>query len=250
VFALVEPGSVVFVTQALSSTGARPLLVARPRCERGEPLGPEFSKPAILRAVARRGLPNLIEATIIPAVLFYILVITAGGTVAMIAALAWAFVAVLRRLAFHQPIPSILVLGTLGIVVRTVVGLLSGSMFAYFLQPLATTVALGALFLGSVLIGRPVIGRLAHDFCPIAPEVASRPAVVRLFVGLTVLWAGVHLLTAATTFGMLVSLPVPTFILLKTITSMSITVAAIAFTVSWSIRIAHRENLVFAGAPI
>lgn len=237
------------VAQALTSI-VKPLLVARPHRERGEAVGPEFSKPAILRAVARRGLPNLIEATVVPAVLFYVLVVTTSGTVAMIAALAWAFVAVLRRLAFHQPIPSILLLGTLGIVVRTFVGLLSGSMFAYFLQPLATTVALGALFLGSALIGRPVIGRLAHDFCPIAPEVANRPAVVQLFVGLTVLWAGVHLLTAATTFGMLVSLPVSTFILLKTVISMGITIAAIVFTVSWSIRIARRENLVFAGAPL
>jgi Protein of unknown function (DUF3159) len=235
-----------FVVQALSGGAGRPLLVARPPGEAS--CGPEFSKPAILRAVARRGLPNLIEATVVPAVLFYVLVVAASGTVAIIAAMAWALVAVARRLARHQPIPSILVLGTLGIVVRTFVGLLSGSMFAYFLQPLASTVALGALFLGSALVGRPVIGRLAHDFCPIAPEVASRPAVVQLFVGLTVLWAGVHLLTAATTFGMLVSLPVPTFVLVKTITSFGITVAAIVFTVSWSIRIARRENLVFAGA--
>ncbi len=141
-------------------------------------------------------------------------------------------------------------LGTLGLVVRTIVGLASGSMFAYFLQPLATTVALGAVFLGSVLIDRPVISRLAHDFCPIAPEVASRPAIVLLFVGLTILWAGVHLLTAITTFGMLVSLPVATFILVKTITSLAITGAAIIFTVSWSIRIARREGLVFAGSPL
>ena len=69
---------------------------------------------------------------------------------------------------------------------------------------------------------------------------------MKLFVGLTFLWAGVHLLTAITTFGMLVSLPVATFILVKTITSLAITGAAIVFTVSWSIRIARREGLVFA----
>ena len=204
--------------------------------------GSEFSRPAILGAVARRSVPSLIEATIIPAIILYVLVVFASGTVAMIAALAWATVAVLRRVAFRQPIPSILMLGTLGLVVRTIVGLASGSMFAYFLQPLATTVALGAVFLGSVLIDRPVISRLAHDFCPIAPEVASRPAIVRLFVGLTILWAGVHLLTAITTFGMLVSLPVATFILVKTITSLAITGAAIIFTVSWSIRIARTRG--------
>ena len=120
-------------------------------------------------------------------------------------------------------------------------------MFFYFLQPLATTVALGFVFLGSVLVGRPLISRLAHDFCPIAPEVLLRPAVVELFVGLTVLWAGVHLLTAATTFGMLVSMPVATFVLVKTLTSLSITATAIALTVSWSIRIARRENFGLRG---
>lgn len=246
---MVTPESIRTVTQVFSTTGAKPLLVARPPVP-GESGCPAFSKPAILRAVARRGLPNLIEATVVPAILFYVLVVTVSGTAAIIGAMAWAAIAVVRRLVVHAPIPSILVLGTLGIIVRTVVGLLSGSMFAYFLQPLASTVALGALFLASALVGRPVIGRLAHDFCPIAPEVADRPAVVSLFVGLTVLWAGVHLLTAATTFGMLVSLPVSTFILVKTITSMSITVAAIVFTVTWSIRVARREHLVFEGAPI
>jgi hypothetical protein len=237
------------VSQVFNTTSGKPLLVARPPVI-GETGCPAFSKPAILRAVARRGLPNVIEATVIPAILFYVLVVAVGDVAAIIGAMAWAFVAVGRRLVVRAPIPSILVLGTLGILVRTGVGLLSGSMFAYFLQPLASTVALGALFLASVYVGRPVIGRLAHDFCPISPEVASRPAVASLFVGLTVLWAGVHLLTAATTFGMLVSLPVSTFVLVKTITSMAITVTAIVLTVTWSIRVARREQLVFAGAPI
>ncbi len=235
------------MSQAPSSTAGRPVLVARSSLEVAEGAGPDFSRPAILRAVARKGLPNLIEATLIPAVLFYLLVVMVSGTAAIIAAMAWATVAILRRVVAGRQIPSILLLGTLGLVVRTFVGLLSGSMFAYFLQPLATTVALAAVFVGSVLVGRPLISRLAHDFCPIAPEVLVRPAVMELFVGLTLLWAGVHLLTAATTFGMLVSMPVATFVLVKTVTSMSITALAIVLTVTWSIRVARRENLVFGG---
>ena len=70
--------------------------------------------------------------------------------------------------------------------------------------------------------------------------------MVRLFTGLTVLWAGAHLLTAATTFGMLVSLPTTTFVALKSVVSFGITVAAVVLTVSWSIRTAHAEDLVFA----
>jgi hypothetical protein len=170
-----------------------------------------------------------------------------NGWVAMLGALGWAFLAVGRRMIMGDGVPGLLLLATLGLSVRTLVGLLSGSMFAYFLQPIATTVALAALFLGSVMFGRPVITRLAHDFCPIADDVAGRPAVARLFAGLTLLWAGVHLLTAATTFTMLVSMSVPVFVLVKTVTTMAITVAAIVFTVSWAISIARREDLVLTG---
>ena len=122
----------------------------------------------------------------------------------------------------------------------------SGSTFTYFLQPIATTVVLAMVFLGSVVIGRPVIARLAHDFCPISPEVARRPRVMRLFAGLTILWACVHVLSALTTFGMLVSLPVPLFVAVKTMSSFGLTAAAIVITVVWALRTAHQEELVFA----
>jgi hypothetical protein len=203
-------------------------------------------KRLLLLAVARRGLPNLVEATILPAVLFFVIVTTIGPAVAMAAVLVWGYGAILRRVLRGERIPAILMLATLGLTVRTLVGLLSGSTFAYFVQPVATTVVLAGAFLGSALIGRPVIARLAHDFCPISPEVAARPEVVQLFVGLTILWAGVHLLTAATTLGMLVSLSVPMFVAFKTVACLGITVAAIAITIYWALRTASRADLVFA----
>jgi hypothetical protein len=211
---------------------------------------PRQAKTPLLVAVARRGLPNLVESTLVPAVLFFVLVSTIGAAVAMAAVLVWAYGAVLRRLVSGRRIPGILVLATLGLTVRTLVGLLSGSTFAYFLQPVATTVALAAVFLGSVVIGRPIIGRLAHDFCPIAPGLADRPAVVRLFGGLTVLWAGVHLLTAATTLGMLVAMPVAMFVAVKTVTCFAISAAAVVVTIAWALRIVHSERLVFATAGL
>jgi hypothetical protein len=204
--------------------------------------------PQVLGAVLRRGLPNIVEATLVPTVLFIVVVALLGPVVAMAAVLVWGYGAIGRRLLFHQRIPAILVLATVGLTVRSVIGLASGSTFAYFFQPVATTVALAGIFAGSALLGRPVIARLAHDFVPLHPEVADRPAISHLFVGLTLLWAGVHLLTAAATFSMLVTLPVPLFVALKTIASMSISVAAIAITIVMALRTARREELVFARA--
>jgi hypothetical protein len=104
------------------------------------------------------------------------------------------------------------------------------------------------VFLGSVVIGRPLVARLAHDFCPIHPDVAVRQPVARLFAGLTVLWAVVHIVIAAATFAMLVTLPVAEFVALKTATSFSVSAAAVVVTVVWALRIARDEGLVMAVA--
>lgn len=204
-----------------------------------------LSKPRVLAVLARRSLPSLLEATVIPAILFYVFLVNVGPGAAMLAVLSWSYGAVVRRLVSGRKIPTILFLAVLGLTVRTIFGIMSGT-FIYFLQPVVTTLALALVFLGSLFFGRPIIGRLAKDFCPLTPEIANRPAVLRLFTGLTVLWAGVHLLTAAATFGLLVSLPTTTFVALKSVVCLAITVGAIVLTVSWSIRTARAENLVMA----
>lgn len=204
--------------------------------------------PQVLAAVLRRGLPNVVEATLVPTALFVVVVALVGPIAAMAAVLVWGYGAIGRRLVFRRRIPALLLLATLGLTIRTAVGLASGSTFAYFVQPVATTIALAVVFAGSAWLGRPVIARLAHDFVPLHPEVAGRPAITRLFVGLTLLWAGVHLLTAAITFSLLVTLPVPLFVALKTVATMSVSVAAIAITIVMALRTARHEDLVFAAS--
>ena len=179
--------------------------------------------------------------------LFYVCLVHIGPGVAMIAALSWSYGAVVRRMVFDGRVPAILWLAVLGLTVRTLLGVMSGT-FIYFLQPVMTTIALAAAFLASLWVGQPIIGRLAHDFCPLSPDIASRASIKLLFSKLTLLWAGVHLLSAATTFTLLVSVSTPTFVLLKMPLSLTITCSAIALTVSWAIQTARAENLIFARA--
>jgi len=221
----------------------RPMLVAAASGDRHA--ASSVSKLRVLEVVGRRSLPSLIEATIIPAILLYVFFVTLGPTPAMLAVLTWSYGAVLRRLVGGHRIPGVLQLAVIGLTVRTIVGILSGT-FMYFLQPVATTLALALVFFGSLMFGRPMIARMASDFCPLAPEIACRPGVVRLFSGLTLLWASVHLLSAATTFSLLVLLSTPTFVAVRSFVSLAITVSAVVLTVSWSIRTARAEDLVFA----
>ena len=132
------------------------------------------SKFSVIRAVTRRLVPYLIEATLIPTVLFYVMLAMTGALRwALIGALIWSYSAVARRIFGRQQVPGLLVLATLGISVRTVIYLLSNNSFVYFVQPILRTVVTAAVFAVSVLVGRPLIARFAADFCPLEPEVLS-----------------------------------------------------------------------------
>ena len=76
------------------------------------------SKLSVVKAVGRRMVPYLIEATIIPTALFYLFLITFELKWAIVAALGWTYAAIARRLVTRSPISGLLVLATLGIVRR------------------------------------------------------------------------------------------------------------------------------------
>lgn len=220
----------------------------RPRTGAPEQADAALAKRPLLRAVARRGLPGLLEASLTPAAIFLVTKSVLDTRSAMLAVLAWGLVSFLWRRYRGHRFPALVIVALCGLVIRTVVGVASGSAFAYFAQPVATMVGIAAVFLASVLVGRPLVARVAHDFCPIPPDVAERPSVMQLFAGLTVLWACAQLLTAAATLGMLMSLDTSLFVVLKPVVSLSISAAAIAVTVGWALRVARREELVFATA--
>jgi len=207
---------------------------------------PEVSKRAVALLVARRGGPKIIEATVIPGVLFYGCLVWGGVGLAYAVAVAWIYGCLIRRVVRHRTVPAILILGAIGITVRTAVAVASGSTFVYFAQPILGTLATGGVFLLSLVIGRPLIGRLAGDFWPITPEMARNPRILTLFRRLTVLWAGVNLATATLTFVWLLCLPLATFVAVKQASGLGITVAAIAVTIIWSHRTACGEGLVTA----
>jgi uncharacterized membrane protein len=207
------------------------------------------SKASVVRAVGRRMVPYLIEATLIPTTLFYVFLITFELRWAIVAALGWTYAAIGRRIVTRRPIPGLLVLATLGISVRTVIYLLSGNDFVYFFQPIMRTVATAAVFAVSVWVGRPLIARFAADFCPLTPDLQSRPAVLQLFRRLTYLWAGVNALAAAVTLTLLLTVPIAVFVGTATVSAWILTCTGVVLTVSDAVRTARSEGLHTAVAP-
>ena len=118
------------------------------------------SRLSVVKAVTRRMVPYLVEATLLPTALFYVFFITFGLRWAIVAAVGWTYAAVGRRIVSGRPIPGLLVLAVVGISVRTVVYLFNSNNFVYFFQPILRTVATAAFFALSVVVGRPLVARL------------------------------------------------------------------------------------------
>lgn len=221
-----------------------PAPIIAPPCDETWTFHP--SKWTVAAAVVRRLVPQLVEASLIPTVLFYTFLVTFGLRWAFAAALCWSYIAVGRRIVARRAIPGLLVLTSVGITVRTIVFLSSDNTFVYFLQPIFGTLVTALIFLVSVLAGRPLIARFAADFCPLSDEVGSRPAVVRLFRRLTFLWAGLNAVAAVTSLTLLMTVPVGVFVGTKTVAAWVVCCTGVVVTVSASVTTARSEGLVTA----
>jgi hypothetical protein len=203
------------------------------------------------RSLTRHALPHILEASLVPLAVFYAAMWALGVWGALLAALAWSYGALLRRVITGRSIPGILAIGSMLLTARTVVAIASGSVFFYFLQPTLGTVAMAGAFLLSVPAGRPLAGRLAADFLPIAPDTLARPHMRRIFVRISLLWAFVHLANAGVTVWLLMTQPVATYVVAKTFVSLAATGTAIAVSALWfwrSMR-GHGVHVRFAARP-
>jgi intracellular septation protein A len=208
--------------------------------------GTGLSRSSVFVAVVRRSGPHLLEASLIPTGLFYGCLVMAGLGTAYAAALIWLYASVLVRVLRHRPIPPLLVLAVIGITVRTTVSITSGSSFVYFAQPVANSLVMAGVFLISIVLGRPLIEKLALEFWPLTPELLALPSVTQLLRGLTFLWAGVNLAMGLTTLTLLLCLPLATYVAVKQFASLAITGTGIAITIDRAMRIARQEGYMVA----
>ena len=196
-----------------------------------------------LWASARHSLPAVLEGVIGPLVVFYLVLVTIGYRGAVLAAFAWACLAILRRLVRHERVPTTLLFGIAVLAIRTVIAFVTGSVFLYFAQPAAGTCAVGLTFLISAVVKRPLIERFAHDFCPLDPEIVGRSAVRRFFVRVSFLWSAVMLVNAATVLWLLLNTTVQAFVVERTAVSWSLTATGILVSVFWFVRVMRREGV-------
>jgi hypothetical protein len=202
----------------------------------------EFILPGV-RAVLRRAVPNLVEAKIVPLVLFLGCYRTWGVGSALVSALAWTTAVLARRILRGHRVSGLLVLGLVGLLAKTTVALLSGSLLLYFVQPTLTTALVGLVFLGSVVVDRPLAERLVHDLWPLEPHWSSHADLRRFFRHLSVLWAATSMMNAAVTLWLLATQPLPTFVMVKSVLGPLSALLAVVPSVALLVRALRRRGV-------
>jgi intracellular septation protein A len=204
-----------------------------------------------LRDLALRAVPRLLEGVLIPTALFLLLLNVAGVQAAIVGGFAWtASVIVVRRLLGRR-IPTMVLVGVGVLMFRTLLSVATGSSFLYFLQPTLGTATVGLVLLGSALLGRPLVLRLARDFCPLPADTMGDPHLRRFFLGISFFWGVTQLVNAAVTLWLLVSQSVSTYVVTRTAMSWTLTIVAIGISVLWFTRVMrNRQEHALLVAPV
>jgi intracellular septation protein A len=188
--------------------------------------------PPIGSLLRHAGRP-LLESTLIPLALFWVLFTHAGFDAGLLGALGWSAMAIGRRVVLRKPVPAILMLSTILLVVRTVVGLCTGSAFLYFLQPTVQNFVFAVLLLATVGFDRPLLAKLADDFCAFPDALTGHPHIKRFFKRVSLLWALVFLVNGATTLAVLATQTVGDFLMVSTAGSYTLVGIGVVASLLW-----------------
>ncbi len=191
-------------------------------------------RPALVRAARL-----FAETVMIPTLLLMVLLHTAGLATGMYAVLGWSVLTVSIRWLTGRRLPGTLLLAAGVMCTRAAVALALSSALVYLVQPIAGSVAMALLFLGSAAVGRPITMRLARDFVALPGHLFHSPAVRRMFTQVALVWGVSRLIDVGMSIGFL-RWGVEAGLLSRGLLSATLTVLTVAACTAWGWRSLRR----------
>jgi uncharacterized membrane protein len=185
--------------------------------------------------VVLRALLMLAESVLVPTAILYGCMRTVGTGAGLVGVLAWCGATMLVRLVVGNRVPSTMLLVVGILVARTVIALACSSVWLYLLQPVAASVLMAVVFVGSALIGRPVTQRLAQDFVRLPERLLADRRMRRVFVEVALLWGVSRAIDAAIGLDSL-HWGAGTGVLVRGLLSTGLTALSIGACVAWGWR--------------
>jgi hypothetical protein len=156
-----------------------------------------------LRPTLLSGGRLVLETMVVPTMILYVCMETVGQFIGLVAVLAWCALTVAVRVATVGRVPGTLMLVGVMLVGRTGIALALSSVYVYLLQPVAGSLLMALLFIGSAVIKRPITQRLAQDFVNLPGRLLADPRVRRMFIEVALIWGLSRLADAGLSLGVL-----------------------------------------------
>ena len=186
---------------------------------------------------------QVIEGTLIPALIFWSMLHLTGLVWALFAGLAWCYLAIARRWAKGVALPAVLVVGALLFTTRTGVALAFHSTFVYLLTPTINAFVLAAAFAGSALMRRPLTERFARDFVGLPAHVTALAKVQTALRRLSLVWAFVNIINGGVALQLLAARHYDGVMLARSLMTPLLTTFAVACCVLMGRRALRAEGI-------
>ena len=165
------------------------------------------------RLLVGRGLPRFLVEGFVPVLVFYAVWRTAGLAAGVVASTVLSL-AVAAWQVGHERQAGLAVLSAIFVVVQAAVALAANSTTVFLAQPVVLGAIWGLVYLGSVLLGRPLIGVFASAWYPFPPWFRQSAAFRREMRLQSLVWAGYCLARAGLRLFVLLEAGVGRFVLI------------------------------------
>jgi intracellular septation protein A len=196
-----------------------------------------------LRTMFRSIGAQVVEGTLVPALIFWAMLHLTGLVWALVAGLAWCYLAIARRWVRGAALPAVLVLAALLFTTRTGLALAFHSTFVYLLTPTINAFVIAAAFAGSALLRRPLTERFARDFVGLPASVTALVKVQRALRRLCVVWALVNVINGEVALQLLIADRYDAVLLARSVMTPVLTSLAVACCVLMGRRALRAEGI-------
>src|SRR5712691_12511082 len=206
----------------------------------------------------KEGAIGLVLGSLLPVALFYVGYRTWGFSVAVVIVLSWSA----AIFAWHYQrgrgaaVFSATTFGfacvkaTAGLVSQTTLpeGAPISAVTLYLAWPSLENLIYGTAFLGSALLGRPLLALFAQRLYPIPPPVRATSTFRRAFLIASAAWLCGHGVRAVVRLWLLANLPLELYLIADTVAGWPINISLVVFTTWYPLRELRRAGLM-SGAP-
>jgi hypothetical protein len=197
--------------------------------------------PLAVGSILRRSAPRIVRDALGPIATFYVGWKLAGLVVGIFCATAFALV-MYRRERRHGR-PAMVVRVALGLVLlRAVVGLVSGDAKLYLGQDVVIDALLALIVFGSVAIGKPVAEIFAREVYPFPDQVRGSSTYRATFRTVTLAWGSYFLARSSVRLVALILLSVDGYLLVAALSGAPFILALLAWSVLYTTRRFRRSE--------